>query len=66
MERNQVTKNMIVEDSSDYTIVTKCIVCGEFIPVSNTREACKMCDKCKRAVLYIRNSRETTSGISRE
>lgn len=58
MEGNQVTKNIIMQDSNNYTFATKCIICGEFVPISDPRESYKVCNKCKRAVLYIRNNME--------
>ena len=58
MERSQITKNMIVKCNSDYTLATKCIICGEPVPISDLRETYKVCNKCKRAVLYVRNSVE--------
>lgn len=58
MERNHVTKNIIVQDNTYFSLTTKCIICGESVPISDLREAYKVCDKCKRAVLHIRDSME--------
>ena len=58
MERNQVTKNIIVQNNTRPSLSTKCIICGEPVPISDLREAYKVCDKCKRAVLHIRDRME--------
>lgn len=58
MERSQVTKNIIVKDNADFSLATKCIICGEPVQILNLRETYKVCNKCKRAVLYVRDSVE--------
>lgn len=33
---------------------TPCMVCGESVPIFNPREAPKICDKCKAAIMKMR------------
>lgn len=58
MGKSQVTKSITVKDNAVFSLATKCIICGEPVPISDLRETYKVCNKCKRAVLYVRNSVE--------
>ena len=56
------------------TLATNCIVCSESVPLTQLEEeivchgmtiGSKVCDKCKQAILYMREriERETQEGI---
>lgn len=33
---------------------TPCIICGETVPIDHIYDVPKTCDKCKKAVIYMR------------
>ena len=49
---NISTCDCTVEDY--FQITTKCLICGEDIIVSNFGPHIAVCEKCKKAVLYMR------------
>ena len=63
--RNTITANL--KDYPNAKLCTSCIICGASIPLTEYEEATlryghhlhsKVCDKCKAAVLYIREQIE--------
>lgn len=45
-------------DTTIYEIATPCLICGDSVPIEHYSKAPKICDKCKEAVLLIRNMME--------
>lgn len=49
---NSSTCDCIVKNT--FEAVSSCLVCGESVLVSNYRSHVVICEKCKKAVLYMR------------
>ena len=43
---------------STIALAVKCLICGESIPTGSLRETVKICDKCKAAVMKVREEME--------
>ena len=35
-------------------LATSCLICGESVPISHSKDSPKICDKCKKAVMKMR------------
>ena len=46
---------MTVEyDTNKVTLAVSCLICGEHVPIEHMYETIKICDKCREAVMKMR------------
>ena len=53
------TKRTIIVNGESYKIskvnlATSCLICGESVPILHVKDSSKICDKCKKAVMKMR------------
>lgn len=53
------TKRTIIVNGESYempkvNLATSCLICGESVPISHAKDYPKICDKCKKAVMKMR------------
>ena len=41
-----------------YALSTSCLICGAPVPIENPRDCPKICEKCKKAVMHVREKIE--------
>ena len=61
MNKMDVEKSVIISipDEPIQSIGTICLICGEFVPLDSPYDhGYRICDKCKRAVLRMRENME--------
>lgn len=61
MTKMDVEKSVIISipDEPMQSIGTICLICGEFVPLDSAYDrGYKICDKCKRAILRMREIME--------
>ena len=61
MNKMDVEKSVIISipDEPMQSIGTICLICGEFVPLDSPYDCgYKICDKCKRAILRMRENME--------
>ena len=55
MDENTFT---IIPTENMYGIGTSCLVCGELVTISHINDVPKICDKCKQAIMKMREEME--------
>ena len=53
------TKRTVIVNGESYempkvNLATSCLICGESVPISHSKDYPKICDKCKKAVMKMR------------
>lgn len=44
--------------NNNFEAVSPCLVCGEGVTINNFKSHAVICEKCKEAILYMRNQLE--------
>ena len=58
-ETTSVETRTIIVNGESYempkvNLAISCLICGESVPISHVKDSPKICDKCKKAVMKMR------------
>lgn len=45
------------------TLSTKCMICGDSVPIYSSSDHFRICDKCKEAIMAMREKLEKKGGL---